>query len=130
MKSLLVCKVCPILRPFLPRTEGGFGHVIDLTLLQKLLRDQVPGEVMRAAMIIILPPRVDDRLGDIKQKAVLDVQALDALVKGYPKDIFHRFARMEEVELYSAPIRPIFQSQELEGGAMVQHNRPRTKFRS
>lgn len=66
---------------------------------------------MWATVIFILPPRFEDQSGLVERQELIDGQAFvpQTAVKGFNKNVFHRFARMNEVELHPAVVRPIFQ---------------------
>ena len=58
--------VGPVLRQLLTRTDDFLGGPDHLTFCDKLVRGQVPEQVLWAALILVEPPRFDDglRLGE------------------------------------------------------------------
>lgn len=55
----------------------------------------------------------------------MDAQAFvpQTPVKGFKTSVFHRFARMNEVELHPTAVHLIFQCPELAFGAVIDGNR-------
>lgn len=65
---------------------------------------------MRAVVILIHSPRFDGgvRLGKRGKLVHVHTLVTQAPITLFNKDIFHRFARSNEVELHTPPIGPIF----------------------
>lgn len=76
--ELRASDVGPIPRQFLTGVEHFFGAHADLTLLNKLLRGQVPEGAVRPALIVIGPPQFDDQLGLRQRRELVHVQTLIA----------------------------------------------------
>src|SRR6267143_6999052 len=109
-RYLVMVDVGPATRQFLTRADGFFGGPDHLTLCDKLVRGQVPERAVRAALIIVEPPRFDDGLCLGECGELVHVQTLipHAAVKRFNEGIFYGFAWSNEVELDTPLIGPIF----------------------
>lgn len=118
--------VGPFPRQVLTGADDCFGSPNDLTLLSELLRCQVPEGAVRAAVIIIVPPRFDDRLSIGERDELMNVQAFiaEAAVERLDDDILHGFPGPNEVELHTSAVRPILQCARLEFGPMIDGDGP------
>jgi hypothetical protein len=76
---------------------------------------------MRTMLIIVQPPRFDNRSGFIKRPELVDVQALisQPSIKGFNEGVFDWFAWANEIQFDAVPIRPVFQCARLEFRAVI-----------
>jgi hypothetical protein len=80
-------------------------------LFSKLIRRQVTELAVRAALIVVEPPGLDNVLNLGHRGELVYVQTLIAqsAVKGFNQGILHGFAWSNEVELHASAKRPIFE---------------------
>ena len=72
----------------------------------------------------MLAPFVDDGSGllEAQESALFQAVASESAVKALVEIILHRFSRLDEVELYTCPLRPQEHGLDGEFRAVVQNN--------
>lgn len=116
--------VGPIARQFSTRNGGDFDHPHVLTSRNELVRGQVAERAVGPTSIVVEPPRFDLGLRVRERRELVHVQTLIAqpAIKRFDERVFDGFARLYEIKLYAATIRPVLQRARLKLRAVIDRD--------